>query len=194
VTRASFGSSSGFVGFADLSPDDPLMVPSFDPQSPNKADRGDYSLPFTHVNFGAAGGTGLVGGFDVILNISNPRSPELRGVFLFGGVGVGATGHFGVQAVMGGTIGSGHPATLGFGSMLSGGLFGVGFNMDTRIGLSSPSLEVTPSGGIVFGGFACFCVSVAIGRGPLLQAMKSFQRGAAAVFKTGSSPFFAQAP
>ena len=151
-------------------------------------------MPFTQLSFGAAGGTGLVGGFNAIVDISQPRNPELTEILFFGGLGAGAQGHLGAQAVMGGTIGSGRPAVLGFGSMLSGGLFGVGLNFDTRLGLSSRSLELAPSGGIVFGGFACFCASLKVGRGPLLQAVRSFQRGAAKAIETGTSPFFAQTP
>jgi hypothetical protein len=185
---------SGSRGAAQLSRLDSGIVNSLGALAAAQPDHGEYSLPFTHLSFGAAGGSGLVGGFNAIVDISQLGNPELAELFFFGGLGVGAQGHLGAQAVMGGTIGRGRPAAIGFGSMLSGGLFGVGLNFDARLGLSSRSLELTPSGGIVFGGFACFCASLKVGRGPLLQAVRSFQRGAAKAIETGASPFFAQAP
>jgi RHS repeat-associated protein len=197
VSLAGFEGPSGFVdsqGTSNLSQIGSHGADSVGALAAAQANHQDSVLPFTHLSFGAAGGTGLVGGFNAIVDISRPRNPELAEIFFFGGLGVGAQGHLGAQAVKGGTIGSGRPAALGFGSMLSGGLFGVGLNLDTRLGLSSRSLEVTPSAGIVFGGFACFCASLKIGRGPLLQAVRYFQRGAAAAIETGASPFFAQAP
>lgn len=151
------------------------------------------TLPFDQASFGVAGGAGPAGGVNVTFDVSDPSSPQIQEVLLFGGLGVG--GRASGQAVAGRTFGDGEPATLGFGTMLGGGVFGVGGNLDTRIGLSSSSVEITPSGGVVFGGFACFCASVRIGQGPLLNAAQAFQRGAAAaVNPNGPSYLFVPAP
>jgi hypothetical protein len=114
-------------------------------------------------------------------------------VVLFAGLGVG--GRVSGQVVGGNAFREGDPAALGFGSMLGGGVFFIGANLDTRIGLSSPSVEITPSAGFVAGGFACFCASVRIGQGPLLNAAQAFQHGAEkAVNLNGPSYAFIPAP
>ena len=159
----------------------------------SQSGNGSPTLPFDQVSIGVAGGAGLAGGVNATIDVSDPSNPRVQEILLFGGLGVG--GRASGQFVGGMTFGDGEPATLGFGTMLGGGVFGVGGNLDTRIGLSSRSVEITPSGGIVFGGFACFCASVRIGEGPLLNAAQAFQRGAAAaVNPDGPSFLFVPAP
>lgn len=92
--------------------------------------------------------------------MTDPRNPQPQEAVLFLGLGVG--GKVSGTAVVGRTFGEGDPAALGFGTFLGGGVFGVGGNFDTRIGITSPSVEITPSGGFVGGGFACFCASVRV--------------------------------
>jgi RHS repeat-associated protein len=109
---------------------------------------------------GVMAGTFIVGGVDVAFDPKDPLGDDSALVVRVG-IGAGARGIAGAVSVpLRPPEEFARPALVGVGSIVSLGRF-FGGQFETRLGLSSQSVEVVPSAGFVHGGLVCApCVSI----------------------------------